>query len=56
MHIVDDDAYVAAAMERRLKHAGYEVATYPFGPAFFGQLAERKCPELHPTRRRKERF
>ena len=28
MHIVDDDASFRTAMERRLKHAGYEVATY----------------------------
>ena len=28
VHIVDDDASFATAMERRLKHAGYEVATY----------------------------
>jgi FixJ family two-component response regulator len=29
VHIVDDDASFATAMERRLKHAGYEVATCP---------------------------
>ena len=29
VHIVDDDASFRAAMERRLKYAGYEVATYP---------------------------
>ena len=29
VHIVDDDASFATAMERRLKHAGYEVTTYP---------------------------
>ena len=28
VHIVDDDALFRRAMERRLKHAGYEVATY----------------------------
>jgi FixJ family two-component response regulator len=28
VHIVDDDASFRTAMERRLKHAGYEVATY----------------------------
>ena len=28
-HIVDDDASFRNAMERRLKQAGYEVATYP---------------------------
>jgi FixJ family two-component response regulator len=26
VHIVDDDASFATAMERRVKHAGYEVA------------------------------
>ena len=29
MHIVDDDGSFRTAMERRLKHAGYDVATYP---------------------------
>ena len=29
VHIVDDDASFATAMERRLKRAGYDVATYP---------------------------
>ena len=29
VHIVDDDASFRTAMERRLKHADYEVATYP---------------------------
>ncbi|WP_082645812.1 response regulator transcription factor [Bradyrhizobium valentinum] len=29
VHIVDDDASFRKAMERLLKHAGYEVATYP---------------------------
>ena len=28
VHIVDDDASFRTAMERRLKHAGYEVAVY----------------------------
>ena len=28
VHIVDDDASFLVAMERRLKHAGYTVATY----------------------------
>jgi FixJ family two-component response regulator len=28
VHIVDDDASFRTAMERRLKHSGYEVATY----------------------------
>ena len=29
VHVVDDDASFRKAMERRLKQAGYEVATYP---------------------------
>ena len=29
VHVVDDDASFRTAMERRLKKAGYEVATYP---------------------------
>ena len=29
VHIVDDDASFRTAMERRLKQAGHEVATYP---------------------------
>ena len=29
VYIVDDDAAFRTAIERRLKHAGYEVATYP---------------------------
>jgi FixJ family two-component response regulator len=29
VHIVDDDASFRTAMERRLKHTDYEVATYP---------------------------
>ena len=28
VHIVDDDASFARAIERLLKHAGYDVATY----------------------------
>jgi len=28
VHVVDDDRSFARAIERRLKHAGYEVATY----------------------------
>ena len=28
VHVIDDDASFRRAMERRLKHAGYEVATY----------------------------
>ena len=28
VHVVDDDASFRTAIERRLKHAGYEVETY----------------------------
>src|SRR5205823_6631347 len=37
VHIVDDDASFRTAVERRLKKAGYEVATYPSAQ----QLLER---------------
>jgi len=37
VHIVDDDASFRTAMERRLKHAGYEVETY----ASAGHLLDR---------------
>ena len=37
VYIVDDDASFRTAMERRLKHAGYEVATY----ASAGHLMDR---------------
>ena len=47
VHVVDDDASFRQAIERRLKQAGYEVVSYPFGPGFIGQLANRKRPELH---------
>jgi RNA polymerase sigma factor (sigma-70 family) len=38
VHIVDDDASFATAMERRLKHAGYEVATYASGEHLLDRL------------------
>jgi FixJ family two-component response regulator len=37
VHVVDDDASFRKAIERRLKKAGYEVATYPSAQ----QLLER---------------
>ena len=37
VHVVDDDASFRTAIERRLKKAGYEVATYPSAQ----QLLER---------------
>ncbi|HLQ91133.1 MAG TPA: response regulator [Xanthobacteraceae bacterium] len=44
VHIVDDDASFRTAMERRLKFAGYEVATY----ASAGHLLDRLPSESVP--------
>ena len=38
IHIVDDDASFRTAIERRLKKAGYEVATYPSAQHFLDRL------------------
>ena len=38
VHIVDDDPSFAAAIERRLRQAGYEVATYATAQALLHQL------------------
>ena len=38
MYVVDDDAAFRAAIERRLKKAGYEVACYPSAEAFLENL------------------
>ena len=38
MYVVDDDAAFRAAIERRLKRAGYEVACYPSAEAFLENL------------------
>jgi FixJ family two-component response regulator len=38
VHIVDDDASFTTAMERRLKHAGYEVVTYASAQRLFDRL------------------
>ena len=38
MYVVDDDAAFRAAIERRLKMAGYEVACYPSAENFLGNL------------------
>jgi FixJ family two-component response regulator len=38
VHIVDDDAAFRTAIERRLKKAGYEVATYPSGQHLLDRL------------------
>ena len=44
VHIVDDDASFATAMERRLKHAGYEVATYPSAQHLLDRLPSESVP------------
>jgi RNA polymerase sigma factor (sigma-70 family) len=38
VHVVDDDAGFRAAIERRLKKAGYEVATYPSAQHLLNRL------------------
>jgi FixJ family two-component response regulator len=44
VHIVDDDASFRTAMERRLKHAGYEVATYPSALNMLNSLPTENVP------------
>jgi len=44
VHIVDDDASFRTAMERRLKHADYEVATYPSALHFLVNLPAESIP------------
>jgi len=44
VHIVDDDASFRTAMERRLKHAGYEVATYPSAGHLLVNLPAESIP------------
>jgi FixJ family two-component response regulator len=44
IHIVDDDASFRTALERRLKMAGYEVATYPTAQ----HLLDRRPDESKP--------
>ena len=46
VHIVDDDASFRRALERRLKKAGYEVATYPCAQQLLDHLPDegrRSC-------------
>ena len=38
VHIVDDDASIRTAMERRLKKAGYDVASYPSAQQLLDRL------------------
>jgi len=44
VHIVDDDASFRAAMERRLKKAGYEVASYPSALDLLDRLPNKGEP------------
>ena len=44
IHIVDDDVSFLRAMERRLKQAGYEVATYPSALHFLVNLPAESIP------------
>lgn len=44
IHVVDDDASFRTAMERRLKLAGYEVATYPSAQQLLDCLPDENEP------------
>ena len=44
VHIVDDDASFLAAMERRLRLAGYEVSTYASAQHFLDRLPSEDVP------------
>jgi FixJ family two-component response regulator len=44
IHIVDDDASFRAALERRLKKVGYEVAIYPSGQQLLDRLPDASEP------------
>jgi FixJ family two-component response regulator len=44
IHIVDDDAPFRAALERRLKKVGYEVAIYPSGQQLLDRLPDASEP------------
>jgi FixJ family two-component response regulator len=44
VHIVDDDASFRTAMARRLKHAGYEVATFPSAQHLLDNLPNENMP------------
>jgi FixJ family two-component response regulator len=44
VHIVDDDASFATALERRLKHVGYDVATYVSAQQFLEHLPSESTP------------
>ena len=44
VYVVDDDASFRKAMERRLKQAGYEVATYPSAQHLLVNLPAESIP------------
>jgi FixJ family two-component response regulator len=44
VHVVDDDASFRTAVERRLKKAGYEVATYPSAQHLLDRLPNESEP------------
>ena len=44
VHIVDDNASFRTAMERRLRHAGYEVATYASAQQLLEHLPSESIP------------
>ena len=44
VHIVDDDEPFRKAIERHLKHAGYEVATYPSAQHLLDRLPSESIP------------
>ncbi len=44
VHVIDDDASFRGAMERRLKHAGYEVATYASAQHLLDRLPSESVP------------
>ena len=44
VHVVDDDASFRTAVERRLKRAGYEVATYPSAQHLLDCLPDEGVP------------
>src|SRR5260370_32812253 len=44
VHVIDGDASFRGAMERRLKHAGYEVATYASAQHLVDRLPSESVP------------
>ncbi len=44
VHVIDDDAYFRAAVERRLKLAGYDVETYSSAQQLLDRLPDAEMP------------